>query len=73
MSELLNSSKERVDALYNMFSGFIEKKDGRELWDAYKHKLDALTPVDVLLMGDKPLEADIPHSRSQIMLKKYLM
>lgn len=57
MSELLNSSKERVDALYNMFSGFIEKKDGRELWDAYKHKLDALTPVDVLLMGDKLLEA----------------
>ncbi|PLX70973.1 MAG: PAS sensor protein [Denitrovibrio sp.] len=57
MSELLNSSDERVDALYNMFAGFIEKKDGRELWDEYKHKLDALTPVDVLLMGDKLLEA----------------
>jgi len=57
MSELINSSSERVEALYNMYSGFIEKKDGRELWDAYKHKLDALTPVDVLLMGDKLLSA----------------
>lgn len=53
MSELLNSSKERVEALYNMFAGFIEKKDGRELWDMYKHRLDALTPVDVLHMGDR--------------------
>ena len=53
MSELLNSSEERVEALYMMFAGFIEKKDGRELWDAYKHKLDALTPADVLIMGDR--------------------
>lgn len=56
MSEFLNSSEERVEALYQMFSGYIEKKNGKELWDAYKHKLDALTPVDVLLMGEKLLE-----------------
>ena len=57
MSELLNSSAERVDALYGLFSGFIEEKDGKELWTEYKPKLEALTPVDVLVMGERLMTA----------------
>jgi len=55
MSEYISSSRERVDALYELYKGYIEKKNGRELWDAYKHKLTSLTPLDVLLMGDRLL------------------
>jgi PAS domain S-box-containing protein len=57
MSELISGSKERIEALFQLFSGYIEKKDGRQLWDAYRDKLEALTPADVLLMGDKLMEA----------------
>lgn len=64
MSELLNSSKERVDALYGMFSGYIEGKDGRELWNTYRNRLEALTPLDVLFMGDRLMSAG--YSPAQI-------
>jgi len=56
MSEYINNSSERSDALFSLYKGYIEKEDGRELWDRYKHKLDGLTPLDVLLMGDKLMQ-----------------
>ncbi|MGE4497033.1 MAG: DUF438 domain-containing protein [Deferribacterales bacterium] len=50
-------TEERTRALFSLFSGFIEGRDGKELFDAYKPKLDGLTPLEVLVMGERLLGA----------------
>lgn len=49
-------SEERAHALFSLFSGFIEGTDGKELFDAYKPKLDGITPLEVLIMGERLLK-----------------
>ena len=50
-------SEERADALFLLFSGFIDGRDGKELFDTYKPLLDGITPMEVLVMGDRLLKS----------------
>lgn len=72
MSEFINGSSERIEALYNLFSGFIEEKDGKELWNLYRHRLEALTPLDVILMGDRLIEAGYTPDQIKTQVEKVM-
>ncbi|QAR32453.1 DUF438 domain-containing protein [Geovibrio thiophilus] len=50
-------SEERTESLFGLFSGFIDGRDGKELFDTFKPKLDGLTPLEVLVMGERLLKA----------------
>ncbi|MEA1973261.1 MAG: PAS domain-containing protein, partial [Candidatus Cloacimonadota bacterium] len=72
MSEFINNSEKRVDAILQFSLGMLNKKNGSLLFEKYKDELESMTPHDVIEMQDRQINLDVSIADIKIHLEKVL-
>lgn len=72
MSEYINNSQKRVDALYQITEDLCLGKSVRSLLDPYRDAIDHLTAHDILLVVHRLVEQDLPIEAMKTGINKAL-
>lgn len=59
MSEYINNSEKRLEALMAFTLGMMNGEDGKTLIETYKDAIENITPHDMLKLEDKQMQMGI--------------